>query len=162
MIDMLARKAKGRIAALQRVSHLLSSNNLRTIYTMFIRSIMEYGNVAWCGAAVSHLQKLDKIQDRATRIGGFEVDSLAARREVAVLSFGLKLMNEDARGILKQHVPELYEPLRLTKKRTRQVLDGKQLKSRVRTNSLDVYRRGFHGVLPSIWKKIPQEIISVG
>ena len=42
------------------------------------------------------------------------------------------------------------------------MLDGKQLKSRVRTNSLDVYRRGFHGVLPSIWKKIPQEIISVG
>ena len=41
------------------------------------------------------------------------------------------------------------------------MLDGKQLKSRVRTNSLDVYRRGFHGVLPSIWKKQPQEIISV-
>ena len=77
------------------------------------------------------------------RIGGFEVDSLAARREVAVLSFGLKLMNGDARGVLKQHVPELYEPLRLTKKRTRQVLDGKQLKSRVRTNSLDVYRTPF-------------------
>ena len=53
-------------------------------------------------------------------------------------------------AFLKQHVPELHEPLRLTKERTKQVLDGKQLKSRVRTNSLDVYRRGFHGVLPSI------------
>ena len=40
--------------------------------------------------------------------------------------------------------------------------DGKQLKSRVRTNSLDVYRGGFHGISPSIWKKIPQEITSVG
>ena len=162
MIEMLARKAKGRIAALQRVKHLLSSNNLRPVYTMFIRSIMEYGSVAWCGVAVSHLQKLDRIQDRAKRIGGFEVDSLAAKREAAVLSFDLKLMNGDARGVLKQHVPELHEPLRLTKKRTRQVLDGKQLTSRVRTNSLVVYRRGFHGVVPSIWKKVTQEIISVG
>ena len=56
MIDMLPRKAKGRIAALQRVNRLLSSDNLRTIYAMFIRSIMEYGSVAWCGAAVSHLK----------------------------------------------------------------------------------------------------------
>ena len=62
----------------------------------------------------------------------------------------------------KQHVPELYEPLQLTRKGTRQVLDGKQLKSRVKTNSLDAYRRGFHGILPTVWKKIPQEIISVG
>ena len=159
---MLARKAKGRIAALQRVKHLLSSANMCTIYTMSIRSIMEYGSVTWCGAADSHLKKLDRIQDRAKSIGGFEVDGLATRREAAALSFGLKLMNGDARGVLKQHVPELYEPLQLTRKRTRQVLDGKQLKSRVKRNSLDAYRRGFHGILPTVWKKIPQEIVSVG
>ena len=45
MIDVLARNAKGRIAALQLVNHLLDSNNLRTIYTMLIRLVMAYGSV---------------------------------------------------------------------------------------------------------------------
>ena len=99
MIEMLARKAKGRIAALQRVSHLLSNNNLRTIYTMFISSSIECGSVVWCGTAVFRLQKLDRIRLIKAEQKQSEilksVDSLASRREVAVLSFGLKLMREN-------------------------------------------------------------------
>ena len=56
-------------------------------------------------------------------------------------------MNGDGRGVLKQHIPELYEPL----------LDSKQLKSRVDKNPVNAYRRGFHGILPQIRKKIHQE-----
>ena len=42
MINKLAVKARQRIGALSRVRHLLSNENLKMIYTMFIRSIMEY------------------------------------------------------------------------------------------------------------------------
>ena len=62
MIDQIARKAKGRLAALARVKHLLNSSNLKRLYCMFIRSIMEYGSLAWGGAARVHLEKLDRIQ----------------------------------------------------------------------------------------------------
>ena len=38
------------------------------------------------GAAVSHLQRLDRVQDSAARHCGFEVESLNSRREsVAVV-----------------------------------------------------------------------------
>ena len=99
MVDMLARKARGRIAALSRVRHLLSNANMKKIYLMFIRSIMEYGSVAWCGAAQSHLSKLDRIQARAESIGGFEVESLLVRRQAACFSFALKLLDGEARGV---------------------------------------------------------------
>ena len=162
MVDSISKKAKGRLAGLSRVRRFLDSTNMKAIYEMFIRSIMEYGSVAWMGAADSHLHKLDRVQRRAESIGNFTTDTLAARREVAALSFALKLMDGQARGVLKNHIPQLYEPLLLSKKRTRQVIAGKQVKSRINTKSLDVYRRGFHGALPSIWRKLPQELVTKG
>ena len=117
---------------------------------------------AWMGAAVLHLSKLDRVQRRAESIGKFTVESLAAQREVAALSLALKLLGGEARGVLKNHIPQLYEPLQLSRKRTRQVVEGKQVKSRVNAKSLDVFRRGFHGALPSIWRKLPQELVSNG
>ena len=73
MVDKIATKARQRIGALSRVRHLLDSDNLRTIYVMFIRSIMEYNSVSWMGAADSHLHKLDRVQCMAQRIGSFTV-----------------------------------------------------------------------------------------
>lgn len=46
MVDRLVRKARARIGALRRIGHHLDSNNMETMYTSFIRSIMEYGSVA--------------------------------------------------------------------------------------------------------------------
>ena len=127
---------------------------------MFIRSIMEYQSTAWMGAAQSHLDKLDRIQHRAEMIGSFTVEPLQARRDAAAVSFALKLLDGNARGELKKFIPRLIEPMRLCKKRTRQSLEGIQIESKVRTKSLDVYRRGFQGVLPKIWSRIPMDIIA--
>ena len=162
MINKLAVKARQRIGALSRVRHLLSNENLKMIYTMFIRSIMEYQSTAWMGAAQSHLSKLDRIQHRAEVIGGFTVEPLQARRDAAAVAFALKLLDGNARGELKNYIPRLIEPLRLCKKRTRQSLEGIQIASKVRTKCLDVYRRGFQGVLPKIWSRIPTDIIAKG
>ena len=162
MIKKLAVKARQRIGALSRVRHLLNSENLKMIYTMFIRSIMEYQSTAWVGTAQSHLDKLDRIQRRAEMIGSFTVEPLQARRDAAAMSFALKLLDGGARGELKNFIPRLIEPMRLCKKRTRQSLEGIQIESKVRPKSLDVYRRGFQGVLPIIWSRIPMDIITRG
>lgn len=115
----------------------------------------------WMGAADSHLRKPDRVQRRpAESIKKSTIEPLAARREVAALSFALKLMDGEARGEFKNHIPQLYEPLQLSRKRTRQVIEGKQVKSRVSAKSLDVFRRGFYGALPSIWRKLPQDLVS--
>jgi len=114
------------------------------------------------GAAQSHLDKLDKVQHSAEKIGDFTVEPLQARRDAAAMSFALKLLDGKARGELKNFIPIVTEPLRLCKKRTRQSLEGTQILPTVRAKSLDVYKKSFRGVLPRIWARIPQEIISKG
>jgi acetyl/propionyl-CoA carboxylase alpha subunit len=162
MVAKLATKARQRIGALYRIRHLLNSQNLKTMYMMFIRSIMEYNSVCWMGAAKSHLSSLDRIQHTAERMCGFTAEPLQARRDAAAMSFALKLLDGKTRGELKHFVPKLIEPLRLCKKRTRHTLEGTQVASKVRSNSLDVYKRGFVCALPEIWSRIPIEIINKG
>jgi acetyl/propionyl-CoA carboxylase alpha subunit len=162
MVDKLATKARQRIGALSKVRQHLNSDNLKTVYQMFIRSIMEYNSVSWMGAAQSYLDKLDRVQLSAQKIGNFSVESLQARREAAAMSLALKLLDGKGRGDLQNFVPALIEPIKMCKRITRHTLDGIQLASNIKATSLDVYKRSFQGVLPQIWEKIPSNIIARG
>ena len=95
---MLAKKARSRLAALRRLRFVLDDNNMKTMYIMFVRSVMEYGNVVYMGAADSHLNKLDRIQrsDREVHSGASE--PLKCRREAAAISLALKLLEWTAEG----------------------------------------------------------------
>ncbi len=84
-----------RVAALYRMSRFLDSENVKTMYAAFVRSIMEYGAVQWMGAAKTHLEKLDRVQATAMRIGGFEVGPLLARRETTLFSFSSTALKEE-------------------------------------------------------------------
>ena len=48
---------------------------------MFVRSILEYGNLAYMGAAQSHLDKLDRVQESAMKLGGFTIETLIGGQE---------------------------------------------------------------------------------
>ena len=48
--------------------HMLDESNLHLMYTMFIRPILEYGSLVYMGAAQSHLDKLDRVQDSAMKM----------------------------------------------------------------------------------------------
>ena len=98
MAKDLATKARQRIGALSRVRHFLDSeivrtSRVKTVYLMFIRSIMEYNSISWMGDAQSHLDKLDRVQHSAEKIGNFTVEPLQARRDAAAMSFALKLQD---------------------------------------------------------------------
>jgi hypothetical protein len=162
MIDRLAKKARARIGALRRIGHHLDSNNMETMYTSFIRSIMEFGSVAWMGAPKSHLETLDRVQDFAKRIGGFCVLPLQQRREATVVAFALKLLDGGCKGVLKEHVPALLCPQRAVTRSSRHTLGGIQIKLTITASSLDTTRRGFHGALPAIWSKLPQSLVIAG
>ena len=41
---------------------MLNPENLKTTYTSFVRSVMEFGSLAYMSAADSHLERLDRIQ----------------------------------------------------------------------------------------------------
>ena len=52
--------------------------------------------------------------------GGFEVESLESRREAAAMSLTFDLLDGKAYEELDMYKPKLYEPIRLSRKRTRQ------------------------------------------
>ena len=150
MLDRIAKKAKSRVGALRRVQRFLDQDNMKTMYTAFIRSIMKFGSVAWMGAAPTHLVKLDRVQDTMQRIGGFKVETLQSRREAAAVAFGLKLLSGSCKGVLNKHIPELCDPSSCPERFSRHALEGIQIEPVVKSNSLNVFERGFHGSLPHI------------
>lgn len=158
MIDVLAKKARSRMAALKRLRFVLDDANMKTMYIMFVRSVMEYGNVVYMGAADSHLAKLDRVQKSAEQIGNFTVESLECRREAAAISLALKLLDNQGRGRLQDHKPKLIDVK--TIRFSRHTSNGLGLQSVIKAKSLDVYKRGFFGVVPVIWNRIPQSIIA--
>ena len=163
MIDMIAKKARIRVGALYRMRMMLSSENLQLIYIAFVRSILEYGSTEFMGAAQSHLQKLDRIQRRAERLGGFKLESLQSRREASVLSRAFKLLDGAGRGALQEQAPQLTS-VAIHSKQTRRTSSntGLRIMSDTKANSLDCYRRSASGALPTIWDKIPAEFKDIG
>ena len=47
MVADKAKKARTRVAALRRMSGFLDSNNLKLMYTAFVRPVMEYGSLLY-------------------------------------------------------------------------------------------------------------------
>ena len=119
MVARTAKKARCRAGALKRLKPVLDSANLKTVYTSFVRSVMEFGSLTYMGAASSHLEKLDRIQESVANSCGFKIESLESRREAAATSMACKMLDGKARGDLNSFTPQFGEPLTLTKKRTR-------------------------------------------
>ena len=51
VVENLAKKGRVRVAALRRLTNMLDSENMKTMYLMFVRSVMEYGSVVYIGAS---------------------------------------------------------------------------------------------------------------
>ena len=143
------------------------------MYTAFVRSVLEYGNALYMSACPTHLAKLDKIQTAAEKMGGFELESLADRREAAALSLGLKLLDGAGRGSLQEFAPVLNMDVRPGSEASlaaggtikRRLAAGVQVIPFARNKKremLDPYRRSYFGVLPSIWAKVRRDLITIG
>ena len=52
---------------LKRLKFTLDLLTLKTIYTSFIRQVLEYGNPVWSGCTVLEAQKLESVQLNAAR-----------------------------------------------------------------------------------------------
>ena len=160
MIDLLAKKARCRLAALRRLRFVLDDNNMKTMYIMFVRSVMEYGNVVYMGAAQTHLEKLDRVQRSAERIGNFTIETLEARREAAAIRLALKLMDGRGRGKLQDFAPQVMDSKSC--RPSRHYTNGMRLETTVKARSLNVFKRSFIGAVPVIWNKLPKDIIDKG
>jgi hypothetical protein len=107
MIGALAKKARTRVDAIRRMARSLDSKNMLTMYSAFVRPILEYGSTLFMGATPTHLSKLDRVQATMERIGGFKAEPLAARREAALIALTLKQLDGDCRELLRDYAPVL-------------------------------------------------------
>ena len=55
----------------------------------------------------TNASKLDRVQATMERIGGFQAEPLAARREAALITLTLKQLDGDCRGLLREYAPVL-------------------------------------------------------
>jgi hypothetical protein len=163
MIDAIAKKARIRLGALRRLRPLLSDENMKTMYIMFVRSIMEYGGVQFQGARDTHLAKLDRIQASAMKLGNFEIESLKQRRDAATASLIFKLLDGRGRGELNSFAPEIVvvSQGRYPSKRDHQKV-GIRLKDPTTTYSLDSYTKSIAGVAALIFDQLPQALLQEG
>ena len=64
-IRYITDKAWIRINILRKLKFILDRKSLKTIYTAFIRPLIEYGDVIWDNCTLYEKQELDEIQNEA-------------------------------------------------------------------------------------------------
>ena len=67
-INHITIKAWARINIMRKLKFKLDRKSLETIYTAFIRPLIEYGDIIWVNCSQYEKQELDKIQNEAARI----------------------------------------------------------------------------------------------
>ena len=67
MIEHISTRGRQRMGALYRIKDYLGPRGLAIAFRAFVRPVCEYGNVAFMGAASTHLSKLYIIQQLAER-----------------------------------------------------------------------------------------------
>ena len=81
----------------------------------------------------------------------------------AAISLDFDMLDGSCHVELQNYAPEVYESLRLTKKRTRHsVAAGIQIKGMTKANSLDSHKRSYLGQVHKIWAKLPQTLLREG
>jgi hypothetical protein len=134
----------------------LDEANIKLMYTTFIRPVLEYGQELYVAAAPSHLAALDRVQRAAQELGGLVVDPRAGRRDSAVLSFALKLLDDVVVPPLRQFKPKAVF-LPVSKLRSKPC--GLRIEPATSINSLDLFKWSFFGRLPGIWSRLPYEVV---
>ena len=130
-----------------------------------MRPVLEYGPLVWMGASSTTLHKLDSVQRRALHIlgPGVLLQSLAARRHVAAMTYLYKLhcLSEPAR--LTAMVPPRVPSQMSTPQRTRQQAAKRhsyQLASVLDRRSRNSALRAFpHGLIHA-WNSLPPATLS--
>ena len=118
-IEYIKQKAWLRINLMRKLKYKLDRKALETFYLVFIRPILEYGDVIWDNCAKYEKEALDKIQNEAGRIAigatklisipalytEIKWETLSQRREAHKLTLFYKMMNQLTPNYLSSLVP---------------------------------------------------------
>ena len=119
-IDYIKDKAWCRINIMRKLKFKLDRKSLETIYLVFIRPLLEYGDIIWDNCSQYEKNELDKIQNEAARIatGATRLvslnnlyrevcwESLHKRRQDHKLTLFYKMLNNLAPIYLSSLIPQ--------------------------------------------------------
>ena len=99
-IDSLISKSSTMIAILRhlRSNYHFSAAGLVRVYVSFVRPVLEYGSLAWCGLSASSSRRLESIQLKALAIAGCSpsrLQPLSTRRSAHLVRFFCRLLSDD-------------------------------------------------------------------
>ena len=158
-------RATQRLGALHKAFHLLTIPARLRAYKAFVRPVMEYCPIVWMGAASSHLNRLDWVQERAIKAIHPQcwLPSLIIRRTIAALCLLYKALCDNSPALLSRMAPPpTHQPrtTRLTRQAVRlSTAHPHQLQNVLPANSRNNVSRAFpHSVIP-IWNQLPTSII---
>ena len=152
----ISKKSAGKIAALCRISWMMTIEDLETLYKAQVRSIMEYAPLAWGGASPTHLALLDKVQRRAERVIYGEQQSrlqpLQLRRDVAGLGAMFRIQE-----LKVEHLQELRQPPRPVTRLTRQAARSEHALAVPRCHTLH-HQRQFSAAFTAKWNRFMEAV----
>ena len=67
-ISLAVKKANAKLAMIRRTFVYMDKKMLVQLYTSLVRPILEYGNVIWSPHLQSHINQLEGVQHRATKL----------------------------------------------------------------------------------------------
>jgi hypothetical protein len=164
-IQAIASDARKRLGAIRRMSHMLDDKSIMRAYKAFVRSKIEYGSLAYWGAAESHLKKLDRIQESAVALlrnpdPSLLPPSLESRREQAAIGFTCKLLDGRGRGMARTLTPEFDDPSAPKPRRSARLAAARpqhlhQLRPvHLPPSSLATFKRCYRARIPGIWNDL--------
>ena len=109
------------------------------------------------GASATQLGRLDVVQNNATSLcqTSFVPFNPLQCRHAAAVGLLLKLLDCHCCGLLQTYCPN-FSTSNLTLQRSSRLDISTQLADTIVYNSLDIFRRGFLGCIPGIWRnKVP-------
>lgn len=168
-INSIENKASKRLNMLMPLKYKLSRKTLESMYFVFIRPILEYGNVVWIGASDLLLSKLEKIEIRAMRIvcgvpnrssvNQLYIDTqwqpLNSRRDFASIKMLFKMINRMCPEYLSALLP-------------RRVRDGHEINLRNQNDFVPphtrttTFKKSFLPRTISLWNQLPEDMHTIG
>ena len=162
----ISNKSTKLINIMKSLKFTLDRKTLETIYTSFIRPILEYGSQVWSGCTAQDEDKLESIQLNAARIvtGAMHGTSnaklyeetgwltLTKRREISNLTLMYKLVNKLAPDPLCS-ILSTASPTGTHTYTTRQQFDLPHFRART-----DLFDKSFFPSTIRLWNQLPVEI----
>ena len=150
-VDVICKKANQRIGLIRRCFTDLTSEKVKKLYTVSIRSLLEYCSPAWSPYHKQDINKLEAVQRRCLKLATSEVDmpSLAERRNEIDLKETYKFL-----GNMYKSPPEAYF-------RSAQLqLRGHSRKLQKNFSRREVRKNFFSNRVVDKWNELPEKTVN--